>query len=118
MAVTVSVLLVLRRVPRTQEFGPSELQHLLGVGSEDSEWGTSRFEQLANHCSTVCGSSMHSRHVLIVGGLGERHLLVMASKYTTKQVSRYIKGHSLRKRHNLSDSPRFIVDDMSPYLSA
>ncbi len=32
-------LLLLRRAPRAQEGGPSERQHLLGVGREDSEWG-------------------------------------------------------------------------------
>ncbi len=34
-----TVLLLLRRVPRALEGGPSERQHLLGVGCEDSEWG-------------------------------------------------------------------------------
>ncbi len=29
----------LGRVPRALEGGPSERQHLLGVGREDSEWG-------------------------------------------------------------------------------
>ncbi len=32
-------LLVLRRVPTALEGGPSDRQHLLGVGREDSEWG-------------------------------------------------------------------------------
>ncbi len=32
-------LLLLRRAPRALERGPSERQHLLGVGREDSEWG-------------------------------------------------------------------------------
>ncbi len=32
-------LLLLRRAPRILEGGSSELQHLLGVGREDSEWG-------------------------------------------------------------------------------
>ncbi len=31
--------LVLRRTLRTLEGGPSERQHLLGIGLEDSEWG-------------------------------------------------------------------------------
>ncbi len=30
---------LLRRAPRALESGPSERQHLLGVGREDSEWG-------------------------------------------------------------------------------
>ncbi len=29
---------LLRRAPRALECGPSERQHLLGVGREDSEW--------------------------------------------------------------------------------
>ncbi len=33
------LLLLFRRAPRTLEGGPSERQHLLGVGREDSEWG-------------------------------------------------------------------------------
>ncbi len=33
------LLLLLRRAPRALESGPSERQHLLGVGREDSEWG-------------------------------------------------------------------------------
>ncbi len=33
------LLLLLRRVPRALEGGPSERQRLLGVGREDSEWG-------------------------------------------------------------------------------
>ncbi len=32
-------VLLLRRAPRALEGGPSERQHLLGVGREDSEWG-------------------------------------------------------------------------------
>ncbi len=32
------LLLLLRRAPRALESGPSERQHLLGVGREDSEW--------------------------------------------------------------------------------
>ncbi len=32
-------LLLLRQPPRALKFGHSEHQHLLGVGSEDSEWG-------------------------------------------------------------------------------
>ncbi len=32
-------LLLLRRAPRALESGPSERQHFLGVGREDSEWG-------------------------------------------------------------------------------
>ncbi len=35
----VKVLLLLRRAPRPLESGPSERQHLLLVGREDSEWG-------------------------------------------------------------------------------
>ncbi len=31
--------MLLRRLPRALEGGPSERQHLLGVGHEDSEWG-------------------------------------------------------------------------------
>ncbi len=34
-----SLLLLLRRAPRALESGPSERQHLLGVGREYSEWG-------------------------------------------------------------------------------
>ncbi len=34
-----TVVLLLRRAPRALEGGPSERQHLLGVGCEDSEWG-------------------------------------------------------------------------------
>ncbi len=33
------LLLLLRRAPRALESGPSQRQHLLGVGREDSEWG-------------------------------------------------------------------------------
>ncbi len=33
------LMLLLRRAPRALESGPSERQHLLGVGREDSEWG-------------------------------------------------------------------------------
>ncbi len=33
------LLLLLRRAPRALESGPSERQHLLWVGREDSEWG-------------------------------------------------------------------------------
>ncbi len=33
------LLLLLRRAPWALESGPSERQHLLGVGREDSEWG-------------------------------------------------------------------------------
>ncbi len=32
-------LFLLRRTPRALESGPSERQHLLGVGREESEWG-------------------------------------------------------------------------------
>ncbi len=32
-------MLLLKRAPRALEGGPSERQHLLGVGREDSEWG-------------------------------------------------------------------------------
>ncbi len=62
-------LLLLRRAPRALESGPSERQHLLGVGREDSEWGRrtfrrpSRFGHLCSQCSSVCGSSLHSGHV-------------------------------------------------------
>ncbi len=37
--VTLLLLLLLRRAPRALEGDPSERQHLLGVGREDSEWG-------------------------------------------------------------------------------
>ncbi len=33
------LLLLLRRAPRLLESGPSERQHHLGVGREDSAWG-------------------------------------------------------------------------------
>ncbi len=33
------LLLLLRRAPRAQEGGPSERQHLLGVGRDNSNWG-------------------------------------------------------------------------------
>ncbi len=33
------LLLLLRLAPRALEGGPSERQHLLGVGREDAEWG-------------------------------------------------------------------------------
>ncbi len=33
------LLLLLRRALRALKSGPSERQHLLGVGREDSEWG-------------------------------------------------------------------------------
>ncbi len=33
------MFLLLRRAPRALESGPSERQHLLGVGREGSEWG-------------------------------------------------------------------------------
>ncbi len=33
------LLLLLRRAPRALEGGPNWRQHLLGVGSGDSEWG-------------------------------------------------------------------------------
>ncbi len=55
------------------ESSPSERQHLLGVGREDSEWGkglpkvccrrTSRLGHLCSQCSSVCGSFLHSGHV-------------------------------------------------------
>ncbi len=32
-------MLLLRRTSRALDGGPSERQHLLGVGREDSEWG-------------------------------------------------------------------------------
>ncbi len=34
-----TVVLLLRWTPRALEGGPSERQHLLGVGCEDYEWG-------------------------------------------------------------------------------
>ncbi len=68
------LLLLLRRAPRALESGPSEGQHFLGVGREDSEPGgevvpkvccrrTSRLGQFCSQCSSVCGSSLHSGHV-------------------------------------------------------
>ncbi len=33
------LLLLLRRAPRALEDGPSERQHLLEIGSDDSDWG-------------------------------------------------------------------------------
>ncbi len=33
------LLLLLRQAPRALEIGPSDRQHRLGVGLEDSEWG-------------------------------------------------------------------------------
>ncbi len=33
------IFLLMRRAPRALEGGPSERQHLIGVGCEDFEWG-------------------------------------------------------------------------------
>ncbi len=73
-----SMLLLLRRAPRSFENGPSERQHLLGVGREDSKWGRRTTKgvlpeaievlHLCSQCSSVCGSSLHSRHVESAAG--------------------------------------------------
>ncbi len=70
---TMQTRLLLRRVPRALEGGPSERQHLLGAGREDSEWGeglpkarcrrTSKFGHLSSQCPSVCVASMHNGYV-------------------------------------------------------
>ncbi len=56
---------LLRRAPRALEGGPSERQHLLGVGREDSEWGEGLpkvcYRRFRQHCVPVAfalGSSV------------------------------------------------------------
>ncbi len=70
---TMQTRLLIRRVPRALEGGPSERQHLLGAGREDSEWGeglpkvrcrrTSRFGHLFSQCPSASVASMHNGYV-------------------------------------------------------
>ncbi len=50
------LLLLLRRAPRALEGGPSERQHLLGVGREDSEWGRRTTKGVLSEETEVCAS--------------------------------------------------------------